>query len=69
MPLLRRIVLEQPQYAEGSVLLAEAQEAAGASDAAIETMTHLLEDQPQFFRGRVQLAELLRTAAALGPGR
>ena len=58
MPLLRRIVLEQPQYAEGSVLLAEAQEAAGASDAAIETMTHLLEEQPQFFRGRVQLAEL-----------
>jgi len=58
VPLLRRIVLEQPQYAEGSVLLAEAQEAAGASDAAIETMTHLLEDQPQFFRGRVQLAEL-----------
>jgi tetratricopeptide (TPR) repeat protein len=58
VPLLRRIVGEQPQYAEGSVLLAEAQEAAGASDAAVETMTHLLEDQPQFFRGRVQLAEI-----------
>ena len=58
VPLLRRIVLEQPQYAEGSVLLAEAQEASGASDAAIETMTRLLDEQPQFFRGRVQLAEM-----------
>jgi len=58
VPLLRRIVLEQPQYAEGSVLLAEAQEASGASEAAIETMTRLLDEQPQFFRGRVQLAEM-----------
>jgi tetratricopeptide (TPR) repeat protein len=58
IPLLRRIVLEQPQYAEGSVLLASAQEAAGAADAAAETLTSLLADQPQFFRGQVQLAEL-----------
>ncbi len=58
IPLLRRIVLEQPQYAEGSVLLADAQEAAGSPDAAVETLTNLLDDQPQFFRGHVQLAEL-----------
>jgi len=58
IPLLRRIVLEQPQYAEGAVLLADAQEAAGAPDAAVETLTTLLDEQPQFFRGRVQLAEL-----------
>jgi tetratricopeptide (TPR) repeat protein len=58
IPLLRRIVLEQPQYADGAVLLADAQEAAGAPDAAVETLTNLLDDQPQFFRGRVQLAEL-----------
>jgi tetratricopeptide (TPR) repeat protein len=58
IPLLRRIVLEQPQYAEGSVLLADAQEAAGAPDAAVETLTNLLDDQPQFSRGRVQLAEI-----------
>jgi tetratricopeptide (TPR) repeat protein len=58
IPLLRRIVSEQPQYAEGSVLLAEAQEAAGSPEAAIETLSLLLEDQPQFFRGRVQIAEL-----------
>ena len=58
IPLLRRIVLEQPQYGEGSILLSEAQEASGSGDAAIETLTTLLADQPQFFRGRVQLAEL-----------
>src|SRR5579872_1292956 len=62
VPLLRRIVTEQPQYAEGSALLAEAQEAAGAPEAAIETLKSVLEDQPQFFRGRVQLAELYERA-------
>jgi len=59
VPLMRRIVLEQPQYAEGWLLLAEAQEGAGRGDAAVDTLTQLLEDQPQFFRGRVQLAETL----------
>lgn len=58
IPLLRRIVMEQPQYAEGALLLAEAQEASGNAAAATETLTTLLDDQPQFFRGRVQLAEL-----------
>jgi tetratricopeptide (TPR) repeat protein len=58
LPLLRRIVAEQPQFAEGSVLLAEAQEAAGSPEAAIETLNALLADQPQSFRARVQIAEL-----------
>src|SRR5215471_10073965 len=58
VPLLRRIVMEQPQFAEGSALLAEAQEAAGAPEAAVQTLKDVLEDQPQFFRGRVLLAEL-----------
>jgi tetratricopeptide (TPR) repeat protein len=58
VPLLRRIVMEQPQYAEGAVLLAEAQEASGSPAAALDTLTTLLKQQPQFFRGRVQLAEL-----------
>jgi tetratricopeptide (TPR) repeat protein len=57
VPLLRRIVLEQPQYSEGSLLLAEAQEGSGAPDAAVETLTQLLAEQPQLFRARVQLAE------------
>jgi tetratricopeptide (TPR) repeat protein len=59
VPLMRRIVLEQPQYSEGWLLLAEAQEGAGSGDAAIDTLTQLLDDQPQFLRGRVQLAETL----------
>jgi len=58
VPLLRRIIAEQPQYSEGWLLLADAQESAGAPDAALETLRTLLEAQPQFFRGRVQLAEL-----------
>src|SRR4051812_11187983 len=58
VPLLRRIVDEQPQYAEGSALLAEAQEDAGSVDAAIQTLTNLLAIQPESFRARVQLAEL-----------
>ena len=57
IPLVRRIVGEQPQYTEGWLLLAEAQEGSGASDAAIETLTELLTEQPQYFRARVQLAE------------
>jgi tetratricopeptide (TPR) repeat protein len=58
IPLLRRIVYEQPQYGEGSILLSEALEASGSADAAVETLKTLLDEQPQFFRGRVQLAEL-----------
>src|SRR5215471_7913072 len=59
VPLMRRIVTEQPQYTEGWLLLAEAQEGSGASDAAVDTLTTLLDAQPQFFRARVQLSETL----------
>ena len=58
VPLLRRIVTEQPQYTDGAALLAEAQEEAGTPNDAIQTLNDVLQDQPQFFRGRVQLAEL-----------
>src|SRR5829696_1432268 len=58
IPLLRRIVNEQSQFADASLLLAEAQEASGAPEAAIETLSVLLEEQPQLFRARVQIAEL-----------
>jgi tetratricopeptide (TPR) repeat protein len=57
IPLMRRIVMEQPQYAEGWLLLAEAQEGSGAPDTAVDTLQQLLVEQPQFLRGRVQLAE------------
>ena len=59
VPLMRRIVTEQPQYTEGWLLLAEAQEGSGASDAAVSTLTQLLDMQPQFYRARLQLAETL----------
>ena len=59
VPLVRRIVTEQPQYTEGWLLLAEAQEGAGTPDAAVETLTQILGMQPQLFRARVQLAETL----------
>ncbi len=58
VPLLRRIVDEQPQYLDGSLLLATALEAAGQEDEAADTLNELLSDQPTMFRGRVQLAEL-----------
>jgi tetratricopeptide (TPR) repeat protein len=59
IPLMRRIVMEQPQYTDGWLLLAQAQEGSGASDAAVGTLTQLLDMQPQFYRARVQLAETL----------
>jgi tetratricopeptide (TPR) repeat protein len=59
VPLMRRIVTEQPQYTDGWLLLAEAQEGSGASDAAVDTLTQLLDAQPQFYRARLQLAETL----------
>jgi len=62
IPLFRRIVNEQPQYSDGWILLAEAQEASGKADAAVETLKSVLDDQPQFFRARVQLAEVYERA-------
>ena len=62
VPLMRRIVMEQPQYAQGWLILSEAQEGAGAPDAAIETLKQLLVEQPQFFQGRLQLAETFERA-------
>src|SRR3954452_21188594 len=59
VPLMRRIVMEQPQFTEGWQLLAEAQEGSGAGDAAVATLTELLDQQPQLVRARVQLAETL----------
>jgi tetratricopeptide (TPR) repeat protein len=55
---LRRIFEEQPQYTEGAMLLATAQEAAGQLDEAAATITAALEINPTFFRGYVKLIEL-----------
>jgi tetratricopeptide (TPR) repeat protein len=58
IPLLRRIFLEQPGYPEVSLLLATAQEGAGRTDDAIETLRLALDENPKFMRGYVMLAEL-----------
>lgn len=58
IPLLQRVVDEQPQYVQGSLLLAEAQEASGHPDAAVRTLQAVLRDQPRLLRAQVQLAEL-----------
>ena len=58
LPLLSRVVLEQPGYPEGSILLATAQDGAGRTDDAIETLVQMLEETPRSYRGQVLLAEL-----------
>jgi tetratricopeptide (TPR) repeat protein len=58
IPVLRRIVDEQPGYSEVAILLATAQEGAGKTAEAIETLTVTLEQNPRFVRGLVMLAEL-----------
>lgn len=58
IPLLQRVVDLQPEYVQASLLLAEAQEAAGSPDAAVNTLQAVLQDQPNLLRAQVQLAEL-----------
>jgi tetratricopeptide (TPR) repeat protein len=58
VPLLRRIVDEQPSYGDGWLLLASALEESGHADEAAQTLDSLLQDQPSMFRARVQLAEV-----------
>jgi tetratricopeptide (TPR) repeat protein len=58
VPLLRRIVDEQPSYAEGWLLLADAQAAAGNGDDAAATLKDVLENEPDSFRARARLAEV-----------
>ncbi|HET7617838.1 MAG TPA: tetratricopeptide repeat protein [Vicinamibacterales bacterium] len=57
VPLLRGIVDEQPGYAEGHLLLAQAQEESGALSDAIRTLEAATGDRPSF-RASVQLASL-----------
>jgi tetratricopeptide (TPR) repeat protein len=55
---LRRIFEEQPQYTEGAMLLAAAQEGAGKLDDAAATIEAALEINPTFVRGHLKLIEL-----------
>lgn len=58
VPLLRRVVDEQPGYQEGALLLATTQESAGQSEDAIQTLERTLEMNPGFYRGQLRLADI-----------
>src|SRR4029453_15336325 len=51
----RRIVSEQPSYAEGWLLLTDAQAAAGRGDDAAATLKDVLETGPDSFRAPARL--------------
>ena len=58
MPLLRRILDEQPSFDDGWLLLSSALEESGHADEAAEALRDALEQKPSLVRARVQLAEL-----------
>ena len=55
---LQRVFTEQPEYSEGGMMLAAAQEAAGRVDDAIATLEVLIKHTPAFFRAHVRLIAL-----------
>lgn len=58
VPLLQRVVSDQPGYSDGFILLAAAQEGAGRDEDAIKTLESALEHNPKFYRGQLRIAEL-----------
>lgn len=55
---LGRVFEEQPEYAEGGLLLAAAQKDAGRVEDATKTVEMTLQVNPAFFRGYIELIEL-----------
>ena len=55
---LQRVFTQQPQYSEGGMLLAAAQEAVGKVDDAIATLEGTIQANPPFFRAYTRLIEL-----------
>lgn len=55
---LERVFTQQPEYADGGLLLATAQEEAGRIDQAITTLDETIKHTPGFFRAHVKLIEL-----------
>jgi len=55
---LRKVLDDQPGYAEGAMLLAAAQDAADQTDDAIRTLESALEENPNYYRASLRLAEL-----------
>jgi tetratricopeptide (TPR) repeat protein len=58
VPLLRKVLEEQPGFVEGAFLLSTALEGAGQTDDAIVTMQEVLRDNPGSFRAQLRLAEI-----------
>ncbi len=56
--LLRRVQLEQPGSSELAMMIATAEEGAGRTADAAETLREAIADNPKFFRGLIMLAEL-----------
>lgn len=55
---LERVFTQQPEYADGGLLFASAQEESGRMDEAIATLEETIEHTPGFFRAHVKLIEL-----------
>jgi tetratricopeptide (TPR) repeat protein len=53
-----RVFEQQPEYSEGGMMLAAAQEQAGKVDDAIKTLEATIQHNPPFFRAYVRLIEL-----------
>jgi tetratricopeptide (TPR) repeat protein len=58
IPILRKVVDDQPGYTEGAFLLAASQEGAGNLDDAVETLERTVRESPTFLRGQLKLGEL-----------
>jgi tetratricopeptide (TPR) repeat protein len=58
IPLLQRVVADQPGYSDGALLLANAQDGAGRSADAVTTLETAVQNNPKFYRGFLRLAEL-----------
>jgi tetratricopeptide (TPR) repeat protein len=58
IPLMQRVVADQPGYPDAALMLAIAQEGAGRPRDAMATLENALADNPTFYRGHVRLAEL-----------
>jgi tetratricopeptide (TPR) repeat protein len=58
IPLLQRVVADQPGYPDAGFLLATAQEGAGRPADAISTLENTLDANPTFYRGYLRIAEL-----------
>jgi tetratricopeptide (TPR) repeat protein len=55
---LRRVVDERPDYPDAALLLANAQESAGQTGEAVQTLATAVKWNPRFVRGYLRLAEL-----------